>query len=134
MSEDKLKALVKEMADVRAQLDRLSLEKTELEKRYDRLRLGEIPELMDDMGVPNITYEGIGRVALTADVYASIPAPNREAAYAWLRDHNHGGVIKDTVNAGTLKALMKVLMKRGTIIPGDIFKVTPFSRASITKV
>jgi len=130
----KLNELAEKMADIRAKLDILKEEKATLEKEYDRLRLGEIPECMDAEGIGNITLEGIGRITLTSDVYASIPATMREDAYDWLDANGHGGIIKPTVNAGTLKALIKKMMKDGVQIPPELFKVTPYTRASITKV
>ena len=129
----KLLRLVAEMYRVKGELDACKLLKAKLEKEHDRLRISAIPEEMDNRTINSITFDGIGRVTLTADVHASILAENRSEAYEWLEENGHGGIIKDTVNAGTLKATMKVCLKKGEKIPPCI-KVTPFSRASITKV
>lgn len=100
---------------------------------YDRLRLKEMPDLMIEEDMKTVTYEGIGRVQLGADVYASIPAPKRDEAYAWLRENNSGDLITETVNSSTLKAWCKEKAASGVVLP-DCFKVQPYSRISIVKV
>jgi len=129
-----LVGLIKEMGDVKEQLDKVTEEKTALQKTYDYLRINLIPELMADDDLSTITVDGVGRVSLTADIYSSVPSEKKEAAYEWLREHQLGDIIKETINSGTLKATIKALMKKGEEVPGDIFKVTPYTRASITKV
>ena len=127
--------LVEAMQGIREKLDIAKDEKTRLQKIYDHLRENKIPEMMDDEGVNSVTYEGIGRVTLTSDIYASIPAIQKDAAWQWLKENNHGGIIKENVHSGTLKATLKAIIKKGKEeLPEEIFKVTPFSRASITKV
>ena len=126
--------LAAEMNDIRLLLDTAKEVKTSLQKKYDALRLNLVPSAMDDEGVTSINIDGIGRMGLTADLYASIPADQKPEAYEWLRDNQHGDIIKETVNAGTLKATFKAIIKKGEeTIPENIFKVTPFSRAAITK-
>ena len=128
-----LQSAIKRQAELRAKLDEIEEVTKLMNKEYDRLRTGIVPEKMDEEGLTTITIKGIGRVSLTGDVYASIPAEVRDDAWDWLRDHGHADVIKETINASTLKALMKSFIKEGVPFPEDLFKVTPFTRASITK-
>lgn len=122
------------MNDIRIELEEVKAISTGFQKKYDALRLNLIPSAMDDDGISTITIEGIGRLSLTSDIYASIPAAQREEAWEWLREHKLGDIIKETVHAGTLKATLKSLLKKGEEeIPEDLFKVTPYTRASITK-
>ena len=104
----------------------------EINKEYDRLRTGSIPEAMAEDGIQTIKVEGIGRVGLTSDVYVSY-ADNKEAAFMWLAEHGLGACITETVNASTLKAAFRKMIREGEPLPDDIFRITPFSRASITK-
>lgn len=122
-----------EMARVAALKDEIDAKLSEVNKRYDYLRLSLVPTKMDETGVPNIRIEGVGRVSLTGDMYVSIPADSREEAYQYLMDTGHGDIIKPGINPSTLKATIKAMMKKGEEIPEDKFKVTPFTRASITK-
>jgi hypothetical protein len=114
----------------------LTAEKAEAEKEKKFLAESLIPELMDDDGITNITLEDIGRVTLTSDVYARIPSAKKELAWAWLREHKLGDLITETINAGTLKSAVKKIIKdpEHEQLPEDLFSVTPFSRASITKI
>lgn len=59
----------------------------------------EIPEAMTEAGVR--TYETVDgrKVALREVVSASIPKARQEEAYAWLREHGHGDLIKNEVIA-----------------------------------
>lgn len=121
------------MNALRIKLDRAKKCKTLLQMKYDAMRLTVIPSAMDDDGISSITVAGVGRVGLTADLRCSILKENRLGAYKWLRDNGHD-IIQETVNSGTLKATMKAILKKGKeVVPTDLFKITPFTRASITK-
>lgn len=128
--------LANELNRVRGELDALKEVKSPLEKLHQFLKETKIPEKMDDEGISTMTIDGLGRLGLTSDLYARIPAESREGAWKWLRDHNHGDIIKETVNAGTLKAVMKSILKDPEQVqpPEELFKLTPVSRASITKI
>jgi len=105
-----------------------------INKEFDFLRLSLIPKMFEDRGIANMTLAGVGRVSLTADIYASIPAEKKEDAYQWLSDTGHGDLIGSTVNASTLKAFLKGQLLKGEELPEGLFKVTPFTRASITRI
>lgn len=105
--------------------------KSTLGKVYDWVRTIALPERMDEEGLETMKVVGVGRVSLTADLHAFIK--DKETGYQWLEDHGHGDLVTETVNAASLKALLRRMMRDGQEIPEDIFKVTPFTRASITK-
>lgn len=126
--------MIKEMAEMQRRKELLEGKMKEVNKRLDQLRLSEIPEMMAALEIPNITVTEIGRVTLTADVYASIPPDGKEQAYEWLNDNGFGNCITETVNASTLKALMRRRLRDGEEIPEKLFRITPFTRASITRV
>jgi len=128
-----LNEAIKLMSDIKNDLDTVNDHRATLNKAYDFLRTTVIPEKMDEAGESTKTMDGIGRITLQADVYASIPAECKEAAYDWLNEHGHGGVVQETVNAGTLKALMKRLLREGVEVPEELFRVTPVTRAVITR-
>jgi hypothetical protein len=103
-----------------------------INKWYDELRLVKIPNAMEDAGISNIKY-GFGRITASGDLYVSIVSGQSEAVFEFLDDLGKGDLVKPTVNPSTLKAVVKELIKSGEEIPGDILKVTPFTRVSITK-
>lgn len=134
MSMDDLRHCCLSMKKLQVRKDELETELTEVNKHLDEIRTKKIPELMESMELRNVTIEGIGRVQLAADLYASTREGQKEAAMLWLRDCGYDNMITETYNASSLKALFRRLLVDGADIPEDIFNVQPFVRASIVKV
>ena len=128
-----LKTLVEEFSSLKSQKDLLEEQLTQLNKRIEILARQEIPEAMDNAGIHNVNFEGIGRVSLRSDVFASIAADNKEAAYDWLEATGRGSLVKPTVNASSLRAAIKAWIQDGETIPEDLFKVTPYTQATLTR-
>ncbi len=102
-------------------------------KLLEHIRIILLPDRMEDEGYEvGLKITDLGRINLTADVRASIPAACRKEAYEWLSDHGHD-LVTETVNASSLKALARRLLRDNDPLPEDYFNVTPFTRASITK-
>lgn len=133
MQMTELRLLCQQMREIEDEKDRLEASLKEVNKAYDELRLRKIPEAMEALGVKNATFEGLGRVQLANDIYASTREGQKEAAMQWLRDLGYEGMISETYNASSLKALFRRLLTEGADIPEDMFSVTPFTRASIVK-
>lgn len=131
---DELTLMIRQMAELERRKDILSEKLKDINKLLDQLRLSRIPEAMAALEIPTITISEVGRVSLTADVYASIPAEGKEQAYEWLNENGYGNCIIETTNASTLKAIFRRRLREGQEIPEGIFRVTPYTRASITKV
>lgn len=129
-----LEAACRRMVEVRQVLDTFKAAATAAEKVHNLLRINKIPDLMDEEGISTVTYDGLGRVTLTSDLRARIPAPQRDKAYEWLEENGFGDLIVDTINPSTLKAFCKRQIKDGNSPPDELFSITPFSRASVTKV
>lgn len=127
-----LRELCAKMADLQAQKEALEEQSKAMGIEIDSLRLKQIPELMDQLEVKNATFSGIGRVQLAADLYCSTKAGQKDQAMQWLRDMEMDGMISETYNASSMKALVRRLMVEGAEIP-ECLNVTPFIRASIVK-
>lgn len=115
-------------------------EKEELEEKlkainahYDVLRFEAIPSKMEEDGVENVRYEGIGRISLTADALVSVKGGEKDNLFVWLKKHKLGDLIQEGVNPSTLKAFVKGRIKDGKEYPSELLNVTPITRASITK-
>jgi hypothetical protein len=121
------------LKDAKAMYDDLKSQSGEAYAEYDYLRLTLVPAVMEEMGITSTNVKGVGRLTVTADLRASIPAAHKEAAYQWLRDNGHADIIAETVNSSTFKAFCKEQIKDGEELPDDIFKIDPFDRASLTK-
>tara|TARA_R110000772_G_scaffold268452_1_gene395568 strand:+ start:13297 stop:13800 length:504 start_codon:yes stop_codon:yes gene_type:complete len=105
--------------------------KKQLGKMYDDLRVIQIPTKMDDEGIESQKITDLGLLMLTDDLRVKVE--DKEAEFEWLETTLNGDLIQDTVNAGSLKALLRRRLKAGEEVPSDIFTVTPFTRASIKK-
>jgi hypothetical protein len=125
--------VIREMDKIREIREQYEEKLGEINKEYDFLRLNLVPRMMDDQGIDNIRVDGVGRISLTGDMYVSIKAENRQAAYQYFIDIGKSSLIQETINPSTLKAAVKAMIKAGEEVPEDLIKVTPFTRASITK-
>jgi hypothetical protein len=133
MSMDDLRTQCARMKELQSQKDKLEAELSDINKELDVIRTKKIPELMESMELRNVTIEGLGRVQLAADIYASTREGQKETAMTWLRDCGYDNMITETYNASSLKALFRRMISEGVDIPDDIFNVQPFIRASIVK-
>lgn len=134
MSMEELRSYCARMQVLQEQKDALEADLSAINKELDTIRTKKIPELMESMELRNVTIEGIGRVQLAADIYASTREGKKDAAMQWLRDLGYDNMIQETYNSSSLKALLRRMLAEGVDIPDDIFNVTPFTRASIVKV
>lgn len=125
--------LAKVMKAVQDTKERLEEELKMVNAEFDVLRLEIIPSAMENKGLENFTVEGLGRVGLTSDMYVKVASGAQPKLFAWLRKRKLGDLIQETVNSSTLKAFVKGRIETGKDIPKDLVKVTPFTRASITK-
>tara|TARA_Y100001973_G_scaffold95847_1_gene149841 strand:- start:80 stop:649 length:570 start_codon:yes stop_codon:yes gene_type:complete len=67
----------------------LKFQKTKIEEQH-------IPSLMEEMGQTEGTWNGV-KVKLVQKIDAKITEANKEAAFAWLRENGHDGIIKNDV-------------------------------------
>lgn len=125
--------LARIMKVVGEQLEETKAIQSKIQKIYDFLRLNLIPEGMENEGIRNITYEGIGRVQTATDIRVSVLAADRDELHQWMEDNGHGDMVTDTINSSSLKAWVKGQIKEGKEYPIDLIKVDAFDRASITK-
>lgn len=96
----------------------------------DHLSMELVPEAMRAAGFTTVNHE-VGRVTIGTRVSASML--DRESAMQWLRDHELGSLIIETVNSQTLGAQAKDMIERGDELPADIFKTNVKEYTSITK-
>lgn len=133
MSMDDLRSQCTTMRTLQNRKDELESELKATNIELDIIRTKRIPELMESMELRNVTIEGLGRVQLASDLYASTKSGQQQAAMVWLRDCGLDNMITETYNASSLKALLRRMIVEGADIPDDIFNVQPFTRASIVK-
>ena len=126
---DNIISMAREMRGLQARKDEIEASLKIINMQLDELRLRSIPEAMAESDIRTLTIEGVGRVQLAADCYATIK--DKEAGYAWLAENGYEGLIQPYVQPSTFKAAVKEAMKKGQEFPEEIFNITPFTRASI---
>jgi len=106
--------------------------------RVSELRLKLIPDLMqslnmvDAAGRGNFTLPSGGRISLRTDFYAGIDKAREEEAFGWLRENGLGEIIRLTVNAQTLKAVLRERLEQGQE-PPDMVKTYFETSAVLTR-
>ena len=128
-----LAALAAAQSEVKNQIEISKVATSLLQKKFDHLRLHRVPKMMEEMDIDSVVITDVGRLSTRGELYASIIKDKKGEAYQWLKDNGHGDLIKGTVNASSLKALIKEQIKAGEQFPDDMFKITPFTMATITK-
>lgn len=58
-----------------------------------------LPSIMEELELEEFTTQDGLKIRVQKQVFGSISEANRAAAFRWLRDHGHGGIIKSKVEA-----------------------------------
>lgn len=104
----------------------------EVNAGYDVLRFELIPTKMDDEGVASpYNVKGLGRITLQSDLRVQVK--DQPGLFGWLKRNKLGDLIKETVNASTLKASLKKRIIDGKPLPDGV-EVTPLTRAQLTRL
>lgn len=147
--------LAERMVELRDASSKADREKKDLDAELDVIRLKVVPERFAADEISSMRIAGVGTLSLTSDMYCTQKKDRQEELFQWLRDNEYGDIIKDTVNASTLKALVKELLeeKKGELAKveasldsmldegptsaadeiASYLNITPFMRASVTK-
>lgn len=67
----------------------------------------ELPELFTQYGLTEITLADGRVIKMVEDTFASISEANQTGAFTWLRENDHGGLIKNQVVADIGKGMDK---------------------------
>jgi hypothetical protein len=129
---NKLRELCVTMQEMAVEIEKIETDLADFKKSYDQLRTVTIPAKLEELGLRNATFEGIGRVQVAADLQCSTAAGRKGDAMQWLKDSGYADMIREDYNASSMKALVKRLLVDGVEIP-DFMNVYPFQRASIVK-
>lgn len=126
ISVDDISRLARALVDADAAVDNANEALKEAKERARIVREETIPSAMQELGISSITLDTGEKLKVEQEVYASIPAANKNAAYAWLDDNGFGGLIKILVDAQFGKgeqeaatALMQELQERGLQVTAE---------------
>jgi hypothetical protein len=83
-----------------AEVERCELELKAAQARHAHIVQSELPDLFEDAGIRSGWTTKDGLVLSLVEKPRGVPSvEQRPAAYKWLRDNGHGGVIKKSVTA-----------------------------------
>lgn len=131
IEQSKLVELVELQLRLRELHEEIDAAKSQVGKTFDWMRITVVPEACERDGVSTSNFPGIGRLSLQSDV--NVKVLDKNAEYLWLETIGEADAITETVNASTLKAIIRRRLKAGEDVPDNVFRVQPFTRAAITK-
>lgn len=124
-----LSELITRLDQVRNLHARLKEIAADVNQIAERLSTFLVPSAMQEAGFTTVNH-AVGRVSISSRVSASMV--EKHGAMAWLRDHDLGDLIIETVNAQTLSAQAKSMLEAGEELPTEFFKVSTKTQTSIT--
>jgi len=91
---ERVTAMVHLMDDLAGRIAATETALDVLRADYLRVEREDLPELMRELGLSEMTLTNGLKVTVTEEVTASITEERRAAAHEWLRTHNFAGIIK----------------------------------------
>lgn len=98
-----LRAHANKLTEIKAQKQKIEDELKKITEQEKTLEEKIIPQLMDDFGFSEITFQDGTKCILSEFPVGKITAETMAGAYAWLRANNHEGIIKNVVEARFIK-------------------------------
>ena len=96
---------------------------------FEHIRIHLLPKQLEAEGIKNFRLASGRGITTTTDLYVSVNSANKPAFLEWLKDAGQGGLIKEDVNAQTLKAFIKDRIENAEEYPADLVAVTPVVKA-----
>ena len=101
-SDDQLKqveTLAKRQLAAERNVEQCAAELAEAKRALTQINENLLPEAMRACGLREFTLESGEKVMIKEAIRASISEANRPAAIQWLREHNHGAIIRTKIEA-----------------------------------
>lgn len=99
ISLDSMAALARALVDADVSVEQAEANLKEAKERARILREETIPSAMQELGLEEIKLDTGQKLSVKQDVYAAIPAAQKEQAFTWLEQNGFGGLIKVEVTA-----------------------------------
>ena len=122
-------ALGERLVALKGEVQRAEADVKLLKNERDQIAKEVLPDamraagLVGDNGKGSFTLADGTKVHLRTNMYASYIKAKQVAFFAWLVANGHGELIKETVNAQTLKAFIREQREEGNDIPQDLVTV-----------
>ena len=128
-------------SDVAAAYVRIESANRQLDKLFSqiatlatKMATETVPERFELGRTTSTTVLGY-RATISEQIRASIRKDMRDEAFAWLREHGHGDLIKiePTVHPQTLQAWARTMIEDGEDLPDKLLSIHQFTNTSLTK-
>lgn len=106
-------------------------------KQFDTIYMDvkdkRLPEAFDKAQIPHVNLDEGYRVGVSHSIRASIRPNMKEAAFEWLREHQLGDIVTQTVNSSTLSAVARTMGEENKELAPELFNVHILPTTSVTK-
>lgn len=117
-------------------LHRLKSRYEEFGKQFNALfevyKNQHVPEALEAEKLANVALAEGFRISVSTQVRASIREGKKGEAYDWLRNHDLGDIIQETINSSTLSAAARELLEGNVELPEAEFNVYTAFNTSVT--
>lgn len=98
-----LASLAQQQAEIEHEMLEAERALKALKQRHSTIADELLPELMDELGIDKFeTKDGL-KIDVSEKIRASISKANQPAAFAWLEEHGHAGLIKAEIKVAFAK-------------------------------
>lgn len=123
-NDSRLMELAEEYALLTDSINQQEAETKKLKARREELRKIVIPDTMRSLGMV-VGNKGsfsfsLGKIHLETRMYASVESGQEEKLFSWLREHGAESMIRASVNASALSAMIRELREAGEADPPHV--------------
>ena len=112
--------LAKRWYDLKAEKEQIEDRVKIINAEIEEISKKTLPKIMEDTEQEKITVTGVGTIYLRPELNCYVKKDIEEQFFNWLREHNHGDIIKETVHHGTLKSWAKEQIENGGELPEQL--------------
>jgi hypothetical protein len=95
-----------------------------LKKELDEVRDKELPNALAECGLSEIKLTDGTKITVKQEVYASITEEKAPMAFGWLREHDHGALIKNVISTEFGKGEDEKAVEAATVLAEAGFRPT----------
>lgn len=108
------KELAARMVELRTKAAAAKVEETTTNKELDVIRLKVVPTRFAKDGYSSLNIPGVGRLGLASDAYCTQKPECKDELFEFLRLNDGEDLIKEGVNASSLKSYVKELVQEAS--------------------
>ena len=118
MTEETIEGLARRVVRARKAYEEAKKESNQRWAEYVHLSRVEFPRMMEEMGLDSVRIKGLGTFRIREEM--SVKTLDKQQLFEWLEQEGLADIVTETVNAGTLKAVIRERMREGESIPDAV--------------